>query len=128
MNTVIIVLLSLSTVLFIISMFQKDKLSQFETEFEELTMTLLQENHNLKKRIGVLEEELLLEKQLIDAPVLSAKRKASPLVVHEVLKNQVIALHQQGMDLQRIASQSSLPVDTVKHIIKDRQDPAGRMI
>lgn len=127
MNTAIIILLSASLLLFIISFFQKDKTSELETEIEELSMTLLQDYHNLKKRIGLLEEELLLEKQIVH-PSSKNKPEESGPVVHEVLKNQVLALHQQGIDLQRISKQSSLPPQTVKKIIDSGGSAAGRLI
>ncbi|RST73822.1 hypothetical protein D4T97_013185 [Siminovitchia acidinfaciens] len=124
MDTAIIILLSLSTLLFIISIFQKDKTSQLETEVEELSMTLLQDYHNIKKRIGLLEEELLLEKQIVHPSTGKARIEEDPPAVHEIIKNQVLSLHNQGIDLQRISNQSSLPLHTVKRIIES--DPAAR--
>ena len=128
MNTAIIILLSASLLLFIISFFQKDKTSELEEELEELSMTLLQDHHNLKKRIALLEEELLLEKQIVYPTSTANKVEEDRPVVHEVLKNQVLALHQQGIDLQRISKQSSLPPETVRKIIKTGTSAAGRLI
>ena len=124
MDTVIIILLSLSALLFIVSFFQKDKTSQLETEVEELSMTLLQENHNLKKRIMILEEELLLEKP-VNLPSVQQKPGES-IPVHGVLKNQVLSLHSQGVGLQQISKQSALPLETVKRIIESEKATAGR--
>lgn len=126
MNIAIIILLSSSLLLFIISFFQKDKTSELEAELEELSMTLLQDSHNLKKRVGLLEEELLLEKHIVH-PSHNQLEEDSP-VVHEVLKNQVLALHQQGIDLQRISKQSSLPPETVRKIIDSSRSASGRTI
>ncbi|GIN19996.1 MAG TPA: hypothetical protein DEO65_03905 [Bacillus bacterium] len=128
MNTAIIILLSASLLLFIISFFQKDKTRELEEEMEELSMTLLQDHHNLKKRIALLEEELLLEKQIVYPTSNANKMEEDRPVVHEVLKNQVLALHQQGIDLQRISKQSSLPPETVRKIIKTDTSAAGRLI
>ena len=64
MDTIIIILLSTSILLFIISFFQKDKTKQLEKELEELSFSVLQENYQLKKRMKVLEEELLMEDTL----------------------------------------------------------------
>lgn len=126
MDTAVIILLSLSTLLFIISFFQKDKTSKLENEIEELSMTLLQDYHNLKKRIGLLEEELLLEKQIVHPSTSKTRIEENPSAVHEIIKNQVLALHQQGIDLQRISNQSSLPIQTVKRIIESSDTPAAR--
>ncbi|WP_313430956.1 hypothetical protein [Siminovitchia terrae] len=125
MNIAIIILLSASLLLFIISFFQKDKTRELEAEFEELSMSLLQDYHNLKKRIGILEEELLLEKQVVH-PLHNKLTEERP-VVHEVLKNQVLALHQQGIDLQQISKQSSLSPQMVKKIIESETTTARRM-
>lgn len=59
MNMVIIVLLSLSIILLILSFFKRDKISELEQQVEQLTMTMMQENYQLKKRMKILEEELL---------------------------------------------------------------------
>lgn len=127
MNTAIIILLSISLLLFIISFFQKDKTSELETEIEELSMTLLQDYHNLKKRVGLLEEELLLEKQIVQpSPGMNQTNSSQP--VHEILKNQVLALHQQGIDLERISKQSSLPMQTVMSIIERDKAADGRIV
>lgn len=128
MDTAIIILLSISTLLFISSVFQKEKTSRLENEMEELSMTLLQDYHNLKKRIGLLEEELLLEKQIVHPSSSKTKIEDNRPVVHEIIKNQVLALHQQGIDLQRISNQSSLPLQTVKRIIDSNDSTARRLI
>lgn len=56
---IIISLISLAVLLLILSFFQKDRISDLEKQVENLTMTVMQENYQLKKRMKILEEELL---------------------------------------------------------------------
>ncbi|EDL64432.1 hypothetical protein [Bacillus sp. SG-1] len=117
MTTVIISLLSLSALLFILSFFQRDRYKNLEKEVEELSMNFLQENYTLKKRVKILEEELLMD----EGPIFQAPPAARPKKkVHEIVKNQVLALHAQGMNLEQIARQSALPITDVQDIIRDK--------
>ncbi|MBS4217146.1 hypothetical protein KHA96_02325 [Bacillus sp. FJAT-49711] len=121
MDTIIIILLGLSVLLFVISFFQTDKVKVLEKEVEQLTMNVLQDHYLMKKRLKVLEEELLMGQSFInDIP----KRNQEP---NEILKNHVIALYNQGLEIQQISKQSSLSVETVKSIIRNRQDSFGGM-
>ncbi|MGM0844243.1 MAG: hypothetical protein ACQEUT_04630 [Bacillota bacterium] len=117
MTIVIISLLSLSILLFILSFFQKDRYKTIEKEMEELSMNFLQENYTVKKRLKVLEEELLMD----EGPVFQAPSSQLPKKkVHEIVKNQVLALHAQGMNLEQIAKQSALPIMDVQEIVRNR--------
>ncbi|WP_017755789.1 hypothetical protein [Calidifontibacillus oryziterrae] len=60
LETAIIGLFSFSIVLLVLSFFQKDKYKELESQIETLTMTVMQENYQLKKKMKVLEEELLV--------------------------------------------------------------------
>ena|SRR6185312_6139045 len=110
MNTIIIILLSASALLFILSFFQKDRTRELEKEVEQLSIQMLQEHYTIKKRMNVLEEELLIE----DDPSLFKKEP------NKILINHVLALFNQGLDLQQISKQSSLSVETVRDIINGR--------
>lgn len=58
-DILIIALLSISILLFIISIFKKDRVTDLEKQLEHLTMQMMQENYKFKKKIKVLEEEIL---------------------------------------------------------------------
>jgi hypothetical protein len=105
-------LMGFSILLFFLSFFQKDRYSGLEKEVEDLSMTFLQENYQMKKRMRVLEEELLMDGE-------SSLKGPAPVrkPIHEVVRNQVIALHQQGIPLEQIAKQSALTKSDVQHII-----------
>ncbi|MGR3765029.1 helix-turn-helix domain-containing protein [Rossellomorea sp. NS-SX7] len=112
MEILLLGLLGFSILLFILSFFQKDRYAAIEKEVEDLSMTILQENYQMKKRLRVLEEELMMDGE--------ASIKRTPMVkkrVHEVVRNQVIALYQQGIPLEQIAKQSALSKSDVQTII-----------
>jgi hypothetical protein len=112
LETILIGLLGFSILLFFVSFFQKDRYAAIEKEVEDLSMTVLQENYQMKKRLKVLEEELLM-----DGEAFQGHKPSSRKPIHEVVKNQVIALHQQGTPLEQIAKQSALTKSEVAHII-----------
>jgi hypothetical protein len=118
MDIAIIVLFSVSAFFFIVAFFQKDHGKQLEKEVEELTITLLEENQKMKKRISILEEELLLDKGLSE-PFSPKEQGVPPLEnINAILRNQVLALHKRGISLEQISKQSSLAAETVKRIIE----------
>lgn len=59
METAIIGLFSFSIVLLVLSFFIGNKYKDLEAQVENLTMIVMKENYQLKKKMKVLEEELL---------------------------------------------------------------------
>ncbi|WP_175991035.1 hypothetical protein [Bacillus sp. Marseille-Q1617] len=112
MEILLLVLMGFSILLFFLSFFQKDRYAAIEKEVEDLSMTILQENYQMKKRLRVLEEELMMDGD-------SSLKRTPPVrkTIHEVVRNQVIALYQQGIPLEQIAKQSALTKSDVQHII-----------
>lgn len=112
MDLLFIGLVSFSILLLVISFFQRDWYRDIEKDMEELSMNVLQEHYQLKKRIRVLEEELMVDG---DAPL----KRTAPIrkPIHEVVKNQVIALYQQGIPVEQIAKQSALSKTEVQQLI-----------
>ncbi len=72
-------------------------------------MNVLQENYKLKKRISVLEEELMMDGEITF--------QKNP--VNEIIKNQVISLHKQGVNVDQITKQSALSKQEVLSVIKN---------
>ena len=77
-------------------------------------MKMLQENYQIQKKLKIIEEELLIGDMSVTAP-----QRAVP--VNEILINQVVSLHQQGIALPQIAAQSSLTLDQVKSILAEKK-------
>lgn len=120
MHTLVIILFSLSILFFLISLFQPDRTKALEKELEQLSMKLLQENYLLKKRVKVLEEELLTPDFQKSFSMKEPSNKPN-----EILKNQVIALYHQGLNLGQISKQSSLPINKVQQIISTYESSLG---
>ncbi|MDX8341835.1 hypothetical protein [Rossellomorea sp. YZS02] len=109
MNLLFIGLVSFSILLLALSFFQRDRYSDIEKDMEELSMNVLQENYKLKKRISVLEEELMMDGEITF--------QKNP--VNEIIKNQVISLHKQGVNVDQITKQSALSKQEVLSVIKN---------
>ncbi|HJV17519.1 MAG TPA: hypothetical protein VJ546_09085, partial [Bacillales bacterium] len=67
--------------------------------------------------IKILEEELLITDDDLSTTKIPVMRKQRE--IHDIIKNQVWALAQQGKPIEQIAAQSSLSVDEVYAILKE---------
>lgn len=113
MGYVLLSLLVLSTLLLILSFFVKDPIKELKNEVDQLSLNQIQELYQMKRKIKILEEELLVSDSDF-APATSQKRE-----VHAILKNQVWSLSQQGLSIEQIAKQSSLPIEDVEMILNE---------
>ncbi len=79
-------------------------------DLEELSINMIQEHYQLKKRLSLVEEEILVvqPQPIVHKPITE---------VNAILKNQVLNLHAQGIPLEQISTQSSLPIHLVEKII-----------
>jgi hypothetical protein len=81
-------------------------------------MQQLQEIYQIKKKLKVLEEELLVGD--IDlSPPLSKMGSSDKKIVHDIIKNQVWSLAQQGIPMEQIAKLSSLSLQDVQGILME---------
>ncbi|GAB3051077.1 hypothetical protein [Virgibacillus ainsalahensis] len=55
----IISIIAIAVVLFILSFFMNDKFEDLENQVEQLSITTMQDTYQVKKKIKILEEELL---------------------------------------------------------------------
>ncbi|WP_338470254.1 hypothetical protein R4Z10_15815 [Niallia sp. XMNu-256] len=81
-------------------------------------MQQLQEIYQMKKKLKVLEEELLVTEMDEPTSVTSFSRKENK-DVHDIIKNQVWSLSKQGIPVEQIAKQSSLSVTDVESILME---------
>ncbi len=107
-----LIVMIVGIILIIISFFMKDSSKKLEKEIEELSFTFYQETSTLKRRIKVVEEELMIEPSSKIAP----KPNAKP-VIHEIIKSQVQELYKQGYSLAEISARSSLSIEQVNSVI-----------
>ncbi|WP_087971683.1 hypothetical protein [Oceanobacillus rekensis] len=70
---VIVSIIIVAVVLFVLSYFMNDKFEQLENQLEQFSITTMQDTYQLKKKIKILEEELMPED--ITEDILSGKRK-----------------------------------------------------
>jgi len=123
MEYVIVCLLGSSILLIILSFFIKDPYKELKEEFDQFSMQQIQELYQIKKKLKVLEEELLIEDDYFN-PATPVKEISTPnKEIHAILKNQVWSLAQQGLSLEQISKQSSLTPNEVKSIINEFMYP-----
>ncbi|HLR66462.1 hypothetical protein [Virgibacillus alimentarius] len=63
---VILTLVIVAIVLFILSFFMKDRFDEMESQLEQISISTMQDTYQLKKKIKVLEEELLSDDISLD--------------------------------------------------------------
>lgn len=132
MFLLMIILLGVSLLLLLISFFLRDPIKDLRNDMDQLSIQQVQEIYKIKKKLKVLEEELMLgdgEFNSIHTPMNIPNSEAlyTPSVdsVHAIIKHQVWTLAGQGVPLDQIATQSSLSIAQVQQIIKER-DGDGR--
>ena len=120
MEILLMILFLLAIVLFIISFFIKDPYKELREEFDQFSMQQIQEIYQIKKKLRILEEELLVT-DLNPPPTMSmpSGTKAEISDIHDIIKNQVWSLSKQGIPVEQIAKQSSLTVKDVQAIIME---------
>ncbi len=118
MEIITYILLGISLFIFLISFFQKDPYKELKEEIDHLTLQHAQEFYQVKKKLKILEEELLINEDPFSEPSgMNQDRE-----IHDIIKNQVWALAQQGKPIEQIALQSSLKTEEVFSILKEYKD------
>jgi hypothetical protein len=118
MEIISYILLGISLFIFFISFFLKDPYKELKEEIDHLTMQHVQEIYQVKKKLKILEEELLVtDDSFSDSEFTSHNRE-----IHDIIKNQVWALAQQGKPAEQIAVQSSLTAEDVYAILREYND------
>jgi hypothetical protein len=119
MGYIIISLFVLAALLFAFSFFLKDPYKELREEIDQLTIQQIQDLYQIKKKLKVLEEELLVNDTAMEK---QSSFNTSKKQIHDIIKNQVWSLAQQGMDINQIAKQSSLTNQEVQEIINEFVD------
>lgn len=118
MGTILISLFVFSILLLLVSFFLKDPYKEIREELDQLSMQQLQEVYQIKKKLKVLEEELLVS-DIELSPPLSQMGSSDKKIVHDIIKNQVWSLAQQGTPIEQIAKLSSLSFQDVQGILME---------
>lgn len=109
MEMTILVLLIIACLLFILSFFRKDRTAILEKQLEDLSMTYMQEMYQLKKKIRLLEDELLLSSE--QSPF---QKRLNP---QQQLVDEIISYYNDGDDLETIAKKTGLTRSEVEHLL-----------
>ncbi|RAK22395.1 hypothetical protein B0I26_102389 [Anoxybacillus vitaminiphilus] len=107
-------LVFLSLLLLILSFFAKDKIKALEEQIDQLTMSFVQETYQLKKKLKVLEEELLMN----DEDIMEIVRKKTLNDSVQLEREQVLSLYKRGLSYEQIAKETSLTTEEVRMILQ----------
>lgn len=113
----------IAIILFIISFFMNDKYNEIESELEQLSIQSMQDTYQLRKKLEVLEEELLTgqvvtpshKEEVEVATEIPSSLKNKPLLLQKVYH-----LHQQGYSVEDIAQQTDLTTHDIQTILKNK--------
>ncbi|TDQ41699.1 hypothetical protein [Aureibacillus halotolerans] len=111
MTTILIVLVCIAIALFVISFFAKDRMKDVEEQLEQLTIQTSQDTYQLRRKVEVFEEEMLLtdtQTQQIDDHMASEQ---------ELLTEKALHLHAQGLDPSSIAHALHISTDHVEQLL-----------
>ncbi|MGM8365137.1 hypothetical protein ACLIBG_06570 [Virgibacillus sp. W0181] len=112
MLNVIIALIAVAIVMFILSFFMNDKFQQLETQLEQFSISTMQDTYQMKKKIKILEEELLTDD--VTVGTISPNIKNKPLLIQKVYH-----LNQQGYSTEDISRQTELSEHDIQAILKN---------
>lgn len=119
MEQIIIALFAIGIILFIISFFLRDPYKDLRNEFDQFTMQQIQEIYQIKKKLKLFEEELLMDEPILpesNGVSFAPERKKE---INPILKNQVWSLYLQGLTVEQICKQSSLSRGEVEQVIHE---------
>lgn len=121
MEWIILSLFSLAIVLLLISFIKKDKVAKLEEELEQITLTHMQDIFQLKKKVTILEEELLIQDEPKHRPASVPYQPLSTTQpINKIIKSQVVALYRQGRSLEQIGKQSTLTKEQIIQVIEEQ--------
>lgn len=121
-----LVIIGVSLFLLILSLFLRDPIKDLREEIDQLSIQQVQELYKIKKKLKVLEEELMISEENFSLKPTSTQKKPAVMEsdnsqpIHAIIKNQVWTLAASGVPIEQIANQSSLTITQVQQIIKER--------
>lgn len=111
-----LLLVVIGLVMVIVSFFIGQSSRSNADELEKISISLHQESNSLKKRLRVVEEELMIGVGRM--PVTSPQKQPKP--VHEIIVNQILSLHAQGFSTEDIAKRASLTNAEVQVVLRQK--------
>lgn len=118
------ILMGVGIFLIILSFIIKDRTKKIEQDVEELSINLYQEMNSLKRRLKMVEEELMFESTVqykAKTPIsptqtdIGSTKAGKP--IHSILISQVIELNKQGLSIEEISQRSTLTSEQIHSIL-----------
>ncbi|QCR32856.1 hypothetical protein [Lysinibacillus sp. SGAir0095] len=132
------ILMVIGILCIVVSLFLKDTSKKLEQDFEDFSISIYQETNSLKKRLKIIEEELLLEPNFNVKPKTSSKKTIQAYKqaaqatqskqasstnnsqqINEILVSQVIQLNKQGYPVEEISKMSTLSKEQIISILNN---------
>ncbi|KHE67284.1 hypothetical protein [Halobacillus sp. BBL2006] len=110
----IITLIGTSIMLFLLSFFMKDRIKDVEDQIEQISLTMLQQNYQIKHKMKVLEEELLtdnLTEEIMERPYKKPSQTKPPSSVSTVQ-----SMFEKGYKTHYIAKQINMTEHEVQSL------------
>jgi len=107
-------LIIIAVILIILSYMMNDKFHELENQIEENSISTLQDTYQIKKKLKILEEELLTESNSEPIPSIHGHINNKPILIQKVQH-----LHEQGHSIEAIAKQTDLSEHDIQTIIKN---------
>lgn len=104
------VVLIVAVILFILSFFMNDRFKDIEDQLEQQSMSTMQDTYQMKKKIKILEEELLAS----DLPDDFLKKRNQTSETDQ----KIVQLHEKGYSVQEITELTKLSTYDVQSILK----------
>lgn len=101
----------IAIVLFILSFFMNDRVKELEKQFEQFSIGAMQDTYQIRKKIKLLEEEMLTDN--FQKPSMPGTNGRKPTILQEVLN-----FYEQGFSFEEIARRTSLSTNDVQDIIR----------
>lgn len=111
MEYAIIILLAIAILLLVMSFYGKDRIKMVQEEIDQLSLSVIQETYLLKKKVKVLEEELLTND--IDFEMGPPQTSAMSLS-----NSSILSLYDKGLSYEEIGKKTNLPVEEVRLILE----------
>lgn len=111
MEYAIITLLAIAILLLVVSFYGKDRVKMVQEEIYQLSLSMVQETYLLKKKIKVLEEELLTND-------IDYETGPSQTSVMSLSNSTILSLYDKGLSYEEIGTKTNLPVEEVRLILE----------
>jgi hypothetical protein len=111
MEYAFIILLAIAILLLVVSFYGKDRVKMVQEEIDQLSLSMVQETYLLKKKIKVLEEELLTND-------IDYETGPSQTSVMSLSNSTILSLYDKVLSYEEIGTKTNLPVEEVRLILE----------